>query len=41
MAHSAAIDLFKWERVAMCLFAIFMVVIIAEVVVTQIRKRVL
>ena len=41
LALNAAIDLFQWDRVAMCLFAIFVVVIVAEIVVTQIRKRVL
>jgi phosphonate transport system permease protein len=41
LALNAAIDLFQWDRVAMCLFSIFVVVVVAEIVVTQIRKRVL
>jgi phosphonate transport system permease protein len=34
-------NLFQWDRVAMVLVAIFAVVIIAEIAVTQIRKRIL
>ncbi len=41
MALDTALNLFQWDRVAMVLFAIFAVVVIAEVGVTQIRKRVL
>jgi phosphonate transport system permease protein len=41
MALDTAMNLFQWNRVAMVLFAIFAVVVIAEVAVTQIRKRVL
>jgi phosphonate transport system permease protein len=41
MALDAALNLFQWERVALILFAILVIVIVAEVVVTQIRKRVL
>jgi phosphonate transport system permease protein len=41
MALDTAMNLFQWDRVAMVLFAIFAVVVIAEVAVTQIRKRVL
>jgi phosphonate transport system permease protein len=41
MAMQAAIDLFQWERVAMVLVAIFAVVIVAEIAVTAVRKRVL
>ncbi|HVL77393.1 MAG TPA: phosphonate ABC transporter, permease protein PhnE [Noviherbaspirillum sp.] len=41
MALDTAINLFQWDRVAMVLIAIFAVVIVAEIVVTQIRKRVL
>jgi phosphonate transport system permease protein len=41
MALDTAMNLFQWDRVAMVLFAIFAVVVVAEVVVTQIRKRVL
>jgi len=41
MALDTAMNLFQWDRVAMVLFAIFSVVVIAEVVVTQIRKRIL
>ena len=41
MALDTAMNLFQWNRVAMVLFAIFAVVVIAEIVVTQIRKRIL
>jgi len=41
VALNTAMNLFQWERVAVVLLAIFTVVIIAEVIVTQIRKRVL
>jgi phosphonate transport system permease protein len=41
MALDTALNLFQWDRVAMVLFSIFAVVVIAEVAVTQIRKRVL
>jgi phosphonate transport system permease protein len=39
VALNTAMNLFQWDRVATVLLAIFTVVIIAEVVVTQIRKR--
>ena len=41
MALDAALNLFQWDRVALILVAMFVVVIAAEVVVTQVRKRVL
>ena len=41
MALDTAMNLFQWDRVAMVLFSIFAVVVIAEVAVTQIRKRIL
>lgn len=41
MALDTAINLFQWDRVALILVAIFVVVVIAEVAVTQIRKRIL
>ena len=41
MALDTAMNLFQWDRVAMVLVSIFAVVVLAEVVVTQIRKRVL
>ena len=41
MALDTALNLFQWERVAMVLVAIFIVVIIAELAVTQVRKRIL
>ena len=41
MALDSAMNLFQWDRVAMVLFAIFAVVVIAEIVVTQIRKRII
>jgi ABC-type phosphate/phosphonate transport system permease subunit len=33
--------LFQWDRVALILLAILAVVVIAEVVVTQVRKRII
>jgi phosphonate transport system permease protein len=41
MALDTAINLFQWDRVAMILVTVFVVVIIAEVVVTQIRRRII
>ena len=41
MALDTALNLFQWDRVAMVLFSIFCVVVIAEIVVTQVRKRVI
>ena len=41
MALDSAMNLFQWDRVAMVLFSIFSVVVLAEVVVTQLRKRIL
>jgi phosphonate transport system permease protein len=41
IALDTAMNLFQWDRVAMVLVAIFAVVVIAELAVTQIRKRVL
>ena len=41
MALDSALNLFQWDRVAVVLVAIFVVVIIAEVLVTQVRARVL
>ena len=41
MALDTAMNLFQWDRVAMVLVAIFVVVVVAEVVVTQIRHRIL
>jgi phosphonate transport system permease protein len=41
MALDAAMNLFQWNRVALILLAIFAVVIVAEVVVTQVRRRVI
>ncbi len=39
MALDTALNLFQWDRVALILFAIFAVVIVAEIVVTEVRKR--
>jgi len=39
MALDAALNLFQWDRVAVILLAIFVVVIVAEIVVTVARKR--
>jgi phosphonate transport system permease protein len=41
MALNTALDYLQWPRVATVLVSIFVVVIVAEVAVTQIRKRVL
>lgn len=41
MVLDSALNLFQWNRVAMVLLAIFVVVIAAEVVVTQVRRRVI
>ena len=41
MALDTALNLFQWDRVALILISIFAVVVIAEVVVTQVRKRVI
>jgi len=41
MALDAALNLFQWDRVALILIAIVVIVIVAEVVVTQVRKRVI
>ena len=40
-ALDAALNLFYWDRVATVLLSIFAVVIVAELVVTQIRKRII
>jgi phosphonate transport system permease protein len=41
MALDTALNLFQWDRVAVILAAIFAVVIVAELIVTQVRKRVI
>lgn len=41
LALDTAMNFFQWTRVATILLAIFAVVILAEIVVTQIRKRIL
>ena len=41
MALDTALNLFQWPRVAMVLVSVFAVVIAAEVLVTQARKRIL
>jgi phosphonate transport system permease protein len=41
MAIDSAMNLFQWERVALMLVAIFAVVLIAELAVTFIRKRII
>ena len=41
MALDAALNLFQWDRVALILIAILVVVVVAEVAVTQVRKRIL
>mgnify|MGYP000879995743 FL=1 len=39
MVLNAAIDVFEWDRVALVLLVILAVVMAAEVVATQLRKR--
>ena len=41
MALDAALNLFQWDRVALILVAILAVVVVAEIVVTQVRKRII
>jgi len=41
MALDSALNLFQWPRVAVILLAIFAVVILAEVAVTQVRRRII
>ena len=41
MAIDSAMNLFQWERVALMLVAIFAIVLVAELVVTYIRKRIM
>jgi len=41
MVLDTAMNLFQWDRVAMVLLSIFAVVVAAEVVVTQVRRRTL
>jgi phosphonate transport system permease protein len=41
MAIDSAMNLFQWERVALMLVAIFAVVVVAELLVTFIRKRII
>jgi phosphonate transport system permease protein len=41
MALDTALNLFQWERAAMILVAILVVVLVAEVATTQLRKRIL
>ncbi len=41
MALDTALNLFQRDRVVMVLFAVFVVVIVAEIAVTYIRKNVI
>jgi ABC-type nitrate/sulfonate/bicarbonate transport system permease component len=41
MAIDSAMNLFQWDRVALMLVAIFAVVLVAELAVTYIRKRII
>ncbi len=41
MALNASIETFQWDRVALILFAIFVIVVLAELVVSIVRKRVI
>jgi phosphonate ABC superfamily ATP binding cassette transporter, permease protein len=39
MIMQSAIELFEWDRVAVILLTIFAVVVIAEIVITYFRRR--
>jgi len=41
MALDTALNLFQWDRVAVVLAAIFVIVVLAEILITQARKRIL
>lgn len=41
MALDTALNLFQWDRVALVLASIFAVVVLAEILITQARKRIL
>lgn len=41
MALDTALNLFQWDRVALILFSIFVIVVLAEIIVSMVRKRVL
>jgi len=41
MALDTALNLFQWDRVAVVLIAIFAIVVAAEILITQARKRIL
>lgn len=41
MAIDTAMNLFQWDRVALMLVAIFAIVVVAEIVVTYIRKKII
>jgi len=41
MALDTALNLFQWDRVSLVLAAIFAVVVVAEIIITQARKRIL
>jgi len=40
-AFDTAMNLFQWDRVAAILLAIFVVVLVAEVPITALRKRII
>lgn len=41
MALDTALNLFQWDRVAVILISIFVIVILAEVIITRIRQKIL
>jgi phosphonate transport system permease protein len=41
MTLDTAMNLFQWDRVAVILVAIFAIVIVTEVIITQVRNRLL
>jgi phosphonate transport system permease protein len=41
MALDTALNLFQWNRVAVILISIFAIVILAEIIITRIRQKIL
>jgi phosphonate transport system permease protein len=41
MALDTALNLFQWNRVAVILISIFVIVILAEIIITRIRQKIL
>lgn len=41
MAIDTAMNLFQWDRAALMLVAVFAIVVVAEIVLTYIRKKII